>query len=500
MRRDKRKTRDLDIVDLDDRYDSGKKRSSGKKRPHARNVEFAVITYAFLLLFISLCGYFVYFVSFKSEDFINHPSNARLSKLSETVLRGNITTRDGVVVAKSRLKGKDEERIYPKGRVYAHVIGYNSNGMAGVEQESNFQLLRSHSFFLTRIANDLKNVKSQGDTVVTTLDSKLQETAYNGMGSYKGAAVAIDPDTGAILAMVSKPDFDPNTVSASWKELSSSDNSSSVLLNRATHGMYPPGSTFKMVTALSYLQNGGKASDIFQCNGALTSSGYTIHCYGGEVHGRQDLTQAFGNSCNVAFATAGLSLGEGKLYSTAQDLLFNKELPTTLSNVKKSSFTLKSVEDKPLVMQTSIGQGNTLVTPLHMAMIASSIANDGKLLQTHDVDHIENDNANLVKSYDHHPSVTLMSKEEAKKLRVFMRYVVTNGTGRRLNVSNYRAYGKTGTAEYSSNKQESHSWFVGFAKKGKKKIAVAVVMEGAGSGSAYAVPLAGRMFDTYLGE
>ena len=475
-------------------------RRTGKRRPHARNVEFAVVTYAFLLLFISLCAYFVYFVSFQSEDFINHPSNARLSKLSDTVIRGNITTKDGVVVAKSEIKGEKEVRVYPKGRTYAHVVGYNSNGMAGVELERNFQLLRSHSFFLTRIANDLANKKSQGDTVVTTLDSKLQETAYNGIGSYQGAAVAIDPDTGAILAMVSKPDFDPNTVASSWKSLSSGDNSSSVLLNRATQGLYPPGSTFKMVTALSYLQNGGKMSDTFSCSGALSNNGYTIHCYGGEVHGQQDLTQAFGNSCNVAFATAGLSLEKGELKETAERLLFNRELPTTLSNVKKSSFTLDGVEDKALVMQTSIGQGNTLVTPLHMAVIASAAANNGTVKTVHDIDHIENDNGNLVKSFDHKNSETIMTKEEAKRLRIMMRYVVTNGTGRRLNVSKYRAYGKTGTAEYSSNKRQSHSWFVGFAKKGKKKIAVAVVMEGAGSGSAYAVPLAGRMFDTYLGE
>ena len=300
--------------------------------------------------------------------------------------------------------------------------------------------------------------------------------------------------------MVSKPDFDPNTVASSWKSLSSGDNSSSVLLNRATQGLYPPGSTFKMVTALSYLQNGGKMSDTFSCSGALSNNGYTIHCYGGEVHGQQDLTQAFGNSCNVAFATAGLSLEKGELKETAERLLFNRELPTTLSNVKKSSFTLDGVEDKALVMQTSIGQGNTLVTPLHMAVIASAAANNGTVKTVHDIDHIENDNGNLVKSFDHKNSETIMTKEEAKRLRIMMRYVVTNGTGRRLNVSKYRAYGKTGTAEYSSNKRQSHSWFVGFAKKGKKKIAVAVVMEGAGSGSAYAVPLAGRMFDTYLGE
>jgi peptidoglycan glycosyltransferase len=500
MRRSKRNGKEPDIIDLDTGNDLNSRKGARRGRRHARNVEFAVVTYAFLFLFIGLCAYFVYFVSFKSEDFINHASNARLSKLSDTVRRGNITTKDGVILAKSRQKGKTEIRIYPKGNMYAHVVGYNSNGMAGVEQESNFQLLRSHSFFLTRIANDLANKKSQGDTVVTTLDSKLQEVAYNGIGSYKGAAVAIDPATGAVLAMVSKPDFDPNTVASSWKSLSSSENGSSVLLNRATQGLYPPGSTFKIVTSLSYLENGGKTSDIFQCNGGLTNQGYTMHCYGGEVHGRQDLFQAFGNSCNIAYATAGLSLEKGELMDTAQRLLFNKDLPTTLSNVKKSRFTMEEVDHKPLVMQTSIGQGNTLVTPLHMAMIASAIANDGKMVQTHDIDHIENDNGSLVKSFDHKNETTIMKKEEAKILRRLMRYVVTNGTGRKLSGASYKAYGKTGTAEYSSNKRESHSWFVGFAKKGKKKIAVAVVMEGAGAGSAYALPLAGRIFDTYLGE
>lgn len=467
-----------------------------KAAARPRNREFAIVTYSFLVLFIALSIYFCYYMVFKSEDFINNSRNARLSQMSDSVIRGDIITSDGEVIATTKVASDGTEtREYPYGAEYAHVAGYTVNGMSGLEKDSNFQLLRSHSFILTRIINDLKDEKSQGDSVVTTIDSRLQDTVYKGMGSYQGAVIAMDPETGKILAMVSKPDFDPNTVASNWDSLSESD--SSVLVNRATQGLYPPGSTFKIVTALAYLRNGGKTSDTFTCNGSITEGGYTLHCYDGEVHGTQNFQQAFAHSCNVAFATAGLSLGKNDLKNTAQSLLFNKDLPTALSNVNKSSFTMKSDADKAEIMQTSIGQGSTLVTPINMLMIVSAIANKGELMEPYYIDHTENDAGNLVRTFHATSYGELITAKEARTLRKYMRSVVTEGTGTRLNVSNYKAYGKTGTAEYSSD-GSSHSWFVGYAVKDGKKIAVAVIMEGAGTGSTYAVPLAGQMFDTYF--
>jgi len=466
-----------------------------KNKRHTLNVETSVIAYVFLALFLALTAYFVYFMVFKSEDFINNPANPRVKGFEKLVTRGEIKAADGTILAQTVTSNGKEVRQYPKGREYAHVVGYNTNGMSGIESDASFYMLRTHSFLLNRVVNDLKGEKNPGDNVVTTIDSKLQSRAYYGMGQYHGAVVAIDCNTGGILSMVSKPDFEPGSVTANWKSLTTSQDS--VLINRATQGLYPPGSTFKVITVLSYLKNGGKLTDTFDCRGSYTQDGYTIHCFDGEVHGHQTLSQAFANSCNVAFSQIGLSLPKGALKRTAEQFLINKSIPSKISNINKSRFTLKNSDPKALVMQTSIGQGNTLVTPLQMASICEAIANNGTLKAPFVVDHIENDSGRLVRKFDTQ-SQKLCSAKDASTLKNLMRYVVTNGTGRVVNTSSYTAYGKTGTAEFSSNKREAHSWFIGFAQKGRKKIAVAVIMEKGGAGSSHAAPLAKSLFDTYL--
>ena len=496
---------DLPVIDLSDVLEdedismpsgSGKGTNANARRKRSVNIEFAVVSYAFLTLFIALSAYFCYYVGFQSEDFINHPSNVRLSKLSDSTVKGDIISSDGEVLATTQVaEDGTETRSYPYGRIFAHAVGYNVNGLSGLELEGNFQMLRSHAFILSRIKNDLKGEKNPGDSVVTTINCALQKTAYDGLGSYRGAAIALDPETGKVLAMVSKPDFDPGSVGANWDTLVNSD--SSEMLNRALQGLYPPGSTFKILTALEYLKEGGKDTDSFDCTGTYEEDDYTVHCYHGVVHGEQTFKEAFAHSCNTAFAKVGLSLKKNGLSSVTNQFLFNKSLPTELSNVKKSSFTLDSSAEKPLIMQTAIGQGETLVTPIHMAMIASAICNDGVLMKPYDMDHTQNVAGDLVRSYEGEEHGRLLSEEDASRLKEYMRYVITDGTGKTLSNEAYTAYGKTGTAEFSSNKDEAHSWFVGFAEKDGKKIAVAVIMEGAGAGSSYALPLAGKMFSTY---
>ena len=472
------------------------KKSAVKKKK--KNTELAVITYGFLALFVAMSVYFAYFLTFGSEEFINNPYNARVSMFSEDVIRGDVLSSDGQVLATTRVSSDGSEtREYPFGRVFAHAVGYNTNGKAGVELYGNFEMLRSHSFFLTRLINAFKDKKDQGDSVVTTLDAGLSQTAYDAFGSYRGAVVAIEPDTGKILCLLSKPDYDPGSIEANWEALNS-DSESSVLLNRATQGLYPPGSTFKILTALEYLNEGGSKEDTFDCAGEYTENGYTIHCYGNTAHGHENLSQAFAKSCNVAFSQAGLSLDLTKYRNLAENMLFNKDIPTKLPNVKQSSFDLKKGDDPVLVMQTAIGQGDTLVTPLHMAMITSAIANDGVVMEPYILDKVVNDNGDLVRAYFGSTYGSIMSSEDAKKLRSLMRGVVTEGTGSALASDAYKAYGKTGSAEYSSDKNATHSWFVGFAKTDEKEIAVAVIMEGAGSGSSHAVPVARAMFDEYL--
>lgn len=206
------------------------------------------------MIFVSLIGYLVYFDAIKSEDFINSPYNTRQDTFSDRVVRGSIQSSDGEVLAQTNVyEDGTEERTYPFSNIFAHAVGYDTNGKSGLESEANFQLLTSHSFFLEQMKNEFLGKKNQGDTVISSLNADLQTTAYNSLGDRRGAVVVLEPSTGRILAMVSKPDFDPNTIAEDWEWLVSDENNSS-LLNRATNGAYPPGSTFKVVTALDYFR------------------------------------------------------------------------------------------------------------------------------------------------------------------------------------------------------------------------------------------------------
>lgn len=495
---------EVEKVDIkNNRKGSGKKNKSNKEGTplnqeqritnKSRNVQFAVIMYFFLALFIALCAYFCYFVAFKSDDFINSPYNSRLDKLAESIIRGDIVDKNGVVLASSNA---ENNRSYPYGNMYAHAIGYNSNGMSGVELDGNFYMLRSHAFFLERIKNDLMNVKNKGDTVVTTLDHNLQEVAYDSM-DYDGAVIAIEPSSGKILVMTSKPSFNPNTIADNYKELS--QGKSSVLLNRATQGLYAPGSTFKIITALEYLQEDpNAASSTFDCKGKLTVDDYTIRCYHGEVHGHQTFMEAFGNSCNIAFSEIGLKLNKNGFTKMCNQLLFNQSLPTRLSNTSTSRFEVNDSTKNTMMMQTAIGQGETVVTPIHMCMIAGAICNGGKLMEPYILDSVTNYKGINVKTFRSKTIDSILTEPQAAQIQEYMRYVVTNGTATALNVGNYEAYGKTGTAEFSDDKDEAHAWFVGYAKKDGKDIAIAVIQEKGGSGSRGAVPIAKAVFDTYF--
>ena len=347
---------------------------SEKRRP--RNREYTLVSCFFVLIFVSMIGYLIYFNYAKSDDFINSPYNTRQDTFSDRVVRGKIISADGQVLAQTNVyEDGTEERTYPYANMFAHVVGYDTNGKSGLESEANFQLLTSHEFFLNQMKNEFKNQKNTGDSVITTLNADLQSTAYNALGDRRGAVVAIEPSTGKILVEMSRPDFDPNTISQNWDTLVNDSNDSS-LLNRATNGAYPPGSTFKVVTALDYFRTKGSLEGFsYLCEGSITREDHTIRCYGGTVHGQEDFYSAFANSCNSAFAEIGTMLGGSSLKKTAEDLLFNKSLP--LSSYKKSTFTLNGKSSVAEVMQTAIGQGNTLVSPMHMALITSAIANDG---------------------------------------------------------------------------------------------------------------------------
>lgn len=471
---------------------------SGDKTPKKMytNREFRFIGILFILLFILLAAYLVWFLTVKSDSFINSPYNKRQDLYAEHVSRGKLKTADGRTIAKTVTGSSGKEtRVYPYDNLFAHVGGYLYNGKAGMESMYGTYMLRSHSFILKQTVNELQGSKAEGDTVVSTVRYKLQKSAYDALGDRKGAVVVLQPSTGKVLAMVSKPDFDPNQLKSSWSSIAS-DSQSSALLNRASQGLYPPGSTFKILTTMEYMREHKNYKDFsYTCNGNLHHGNFSIHCYGYEAHGRQNLSQAFANSCNGAFSTIGLTLNVSKFDKFCDRMLFNQKLPTDIPSAK-SRFDLSPADGDHRIMLTAIGQGDTLVSPLHMAMIVSAIDNKGVLYRPYLADRVQNDAGTLVHKFRPEEYGQLMSATYAKRMRTYMKKVVSSGTASALSGQSYHAAGKTGSAEYSGG---THGWFTGYAKKGHKNIAIAVIVENGGSGGKSAVPVAKQVFDTYFG-
>ncbi len=470
-----------------------------KKKRTSQNKEFLVITYLFLGLFLCMIAYYVYFQVVRSEEFINSPYNSLQDLFSNRVVRGEIISSDGYVLAQTTIdEDGTETREYPYGNVFSHAVGYSINGKAGLENQANFSLLRSHAFFLEQFANDLSGEKNIGDNVITTLNYKVQTTAYYALGNYDGAVIVMEPQTGKILAMVSKPSFNPNTIAQDWEWIHANENSA-ILFNRATQGQYAPGSVFKIFTMLEYYQENPDtyATYEYQCNGSFTHEGQTIHCAGNKSHGGQDLRLSFANSCNSSFAELSLSLEQDRFYKLCNSLLFNHNLPIAFES-GVSSFTISDNDSSSLIMETGIGQGKTLVSPLHMALITSAIANEGVMMTPYLIDHTENYEGIIVDSNKPKEYKTLFTKDEADFLQEYMKAVVEEGTASRLNNQSYTAYGKTGTAQVSDITDQTNAWFVGYAQKeGYLDIAVAVVIEDSGYGSTYAIPIAEKIFDAY---
>ncbi len=462
--------------------------------------EFWVVKCIFILLFFALIGHYVNFQVNESEDFINNDYNGREELFAERVTRGEIYSADGKVLATTVVNANGEEkRNYPYDFLFSHVVGYSVNGKSGIEKIANFNLLRSHVSVDEKVETELGAAKYIGDNVITTLNYELQQAAYDALSFYEGAIVVMEPSTGKILAMVSKPDYNPNNVEEDWEYLISEDNTSTVLLNRATQGLYPPGSTFKMVTTLAYLREYGEDYS-YSCNGKITAEGAVIHCINNKRHGHVTLKDSFAESCNTSYANMGLAVDNNKFHTLCETLLFNQEIPTKFP-YSKSSFTLTNDSTEAEVVQAAIGQGTTLVTPFHMALITSAIANDGMLMTPYVIDRIENHLGELVTQYPPTKYDQLMTVEEAQTLQDYMEAVVDYGTGTKLKSNKYNAAGKTGSAEFSSTAEYCHSWFVGYASGADKKdIAVAILVEEAGTGSSVAVPMAKEIFDTYFAE
>ena len=447
-----------------------------------------------VVLFFLVLGTMFKLVAYDRQAIASNSYNSRLGYGNSDFKRGTIYDTDGNVMAESVESGDGGyERTYPYGEAAAHITGYTGSGAAGIEAVKNYELLGLDNEIGQRVKKLFSDGVMSGDDVYLTIDMDIQELAYELLGNNKGAAVVMDPTTGGIIAMASTPSFDPNSVNADWDELST--NEDSPMLNRATQGLYPPGSTFKIVTALSAMRNMDDLdSFVFDCEGEVQLGDKIIHCFNSKVHGVVNIDDAMAYSCNCTFASLGDRIGSGELRKTADDLRINSDISFDLP-LSDSIVSLTRFSSISELAETSIGQGKTLVTPLYMAMLISSVANDGVMMQPYMIEKVTNSDGGtksttVPKIYD-----TVMTPEEADRLTEMLVQVINRGTGTAAYLDGYQAAGKTGTAENAE--EYDHSWFVGFASTDKPDVAVAVILENV-SGSARATPIGGKLMQAVL--
>jgi peptidoglycan glycosyltransferase len=419
----------------------------------------------------------------------NHPGNRR-QLLSEYLNeRGAILAADNQVLAESVPVGKKFKRYYPKAEEMAAITGYWDpvHGRSGIEQSYNYLLSGnnpSNDFLSWLLNSDLR--RKHGYDIVLTIDSRLQQVAWRAMSDEKGAAVVISPKTGAILALVSKPSYDPNKVIDKWKRIAKSKEG--LLLNRALQGRYPPGSIFKIVTAAAALESGKvELSSKYQAPAELRVEHSSVKNFGGESYTSLSFADAFIHSVNTVFAQIGLKIGGSRLKEKIMDFGFNQPIKFDLP-IKSSSLPDPESMEDILLAWTAVGQGETLITPLQAALLAAAVANDGKIFQPYLVKLVRHYNGRVVKEFKPRLWKKAMQPEVAGKLKELMIKTVDQGTGRRAGISGLKVAGKTGTAEVK--KGQPHSWFVAFAPADDPNIAVAVVVEHGGLGGRVAASIA----------
>jgi peptidoglycan glycosyltransferase len=409
--------------------------------------------------------------------------------------RGRILDRNGNVLASSLPSG---QRSDPDPSL-AHEVGYIDSrfGSTGAELAFNsFLSGRSGAgSWSAAFSSEFSRTERTGLDVRLTIDPAIQRAAAQALGSRTGAVVALDPRTGEVLAMVSVPTFDPGAIATNGDQLVKDP--TSPLLNRATQGLYPPGSTFKTVTAISALENGVMTPQTsVTCSGQYVVDGFPISCNNvPQGNGTYPFKNAFTYSVNAIFAQVGVALGWDRLQATAERLGFGQAINFTLDTAPTQITNPGSALTKTLLANTAFGQGELLTTPLEMATIAAAIANGGVLASPHLGLSVMDGNT-VVTRLEQPTFTRLISADVASTLNDFMVSVVDAGQASGVAVQGVKVAGKTGTAETGSG--TSHAWFIAFAPADNPTIAVAVIAEDGGRGSVVAAPIAGAVIKAAL--
>ncbi|TEB17903.1 Penicillin-binding protein A [Pelotomaculum sp. FP] len=446
--------------------------------------------YLLLGLLAVLVIYLSYMQLYRGPALADNPYNRRYQEYEAQVRRGTIYDTKGAALAKSDYSQSKNRRVYPAGQNTAQIIGYINEryGRAGLESAYDRNLLGMEGADRFRnLLNRLLGREQLGGDVTLTLDSALQKLAMDLLGGRRGAVVLLDPRTGAVRVMASSPSYDPNRLEDIWPQLL--QDPQAPLINRATQGAYPPGSTFKIITAAAALATDlSLAEKRFDCPGYLVVNGFKLDDTA--AHGEVDLTRALAVSCNTTFAQLGLIAGAEGFQRAVKAFGLLQEPPVGIP-ARAGTMAAAGAMTPTELASSAIGQGEVLVSPLQMALSAAAIANRGIIMQPYLVDTVKDSLGTTVKQQVARTWLTATTPEIAEKIKAGMTSAVKNGTAQAAAVSGMQVAGKTGSAQNPQG--QTHAWFIGFAPSDQPRLAVAVVLENAGSGGAVAAPVAGSL-------
>lgn len=445
-------------------------------------------------LFFLLAGYGAYTISVNSNRWFSSTINEYAREHREGVIPGSILDRNGVVLAAADEEGK---RTYPPQenvrKATVHAVGSSAFNMKSSAEYFFASYLYGFNLSLTeKLGFLLSGQKYHGDTVQLTIDSALSAYVAQIFPSDKrGAVLVMNYKTGEVLTEQSFPNFDPlNTAAAPAKSS----------INRCTQSLQAPGSTFKMVTAACAIGNyTDYESRVFQCTGQLQLGSRTVIDAGTDLangkitqHGSLTLQKAFQVSCNNTFASIALELGDQKLRATAEKFGFNDNFLFRDIVVENSSYPLTNRTDAEIAW-TGAGQSALAVSPLHICMIASSIANGGVMMEPRTIVSITSQSGAWRTGFSERVYRRPLTAAQADTLKEYMRSVVTSGTGTAAAISGVKVCGKTGSAEIDTQ-ENTNAWFTGFLDEEKYPYALVAVVEDAGGGGSVAAPIARNIF------
>ncbi|MER5743892.1 peptidoglycan D,D-transpeptidase FtsI family protein [Streptomyces sp. NPDC002225] len=469
-----------------------------------------------LLLVLALLVRATWVQAYQAKALADDDRNRRNTIAQYAQPLGDIIVAGSPVTGSKRTVGSDlaYKRTYKQGELYAAVTGYGSQAYRSTQLEGIYSdVLDGTDDRLKNPLGALTRKQEEPGDVLTTIDPDVQKAAYEALGDDKGAAVAIDPATGRILAMVSTPSYDPSTISGTtdgtaWKKLQ--DDPDMPLVNRAMRQPLAPGSTFKLVVAAAALENGLYGSvdtptdspnpyTLPDSSTVLRNESATAPCE------NATLRVALQYSCNNVFAKAAVDLGQGKVRAMAEKFGFNAEKLDVPVRASKSVYPTGM--DRPQTALTGIGQFEVTATPLQMAMVSAALANGGELAAPHMVSSVTDGDGDPLQEYPDGDTRRIVSASTAEQLRGAMVTVVEEGTGSNARIAGVEVGGKTGTAQNGvGNSSTPYAWFTSYAKdrSGGKGVAVAVVVEDSGaarsevSGNGLAAPIAQKMMKAAL--